>query len=82
MQTVLIELKNSKAFKKLHDLEEKKIIRIVDEDPSQWSLPGKPISEEEFREWIKSTEGSPTMSLNEAKQLWKAKKKEFLSLIP
>ena len=81
MQTILIELKNSKAFEALHNLEEKNIIRIVDEDSSQLSLPGKPISEEEFRAWVKSAESTPTITLNEAKLQWGAKKKKLQRLI-
>jgi hypothetical protein len=81
MQTILIELKNNKAFEELHNLEEKNLIRIVNEDFSSYSLPGKPINEEEFRAWVKYAENTSTISLNEAKQKWEAKKKKLQSLI-
>ncbi|HUX53475.1 MAG TPA: hypothetical protein VMV56_03600 [Williamwhitmania sp.] len=81
MQTVLIELKNSKALEELHNLEEKNFIRIVNEDFSTYSLPGKPISEEEFRAWVEYAENTPTVSLNEAKQQWEGKKKKLQNLI-
>jgi hypothetical protein len=37
-------------------------------------LPGKPLNEEEFRAWVEYAENATTVSLNEAKQRWKAKK--------
>lgn len=82
MQTVLIELKNSKAFEELHNLEEKNFIRIVCEDYTSYSLPGKSISGDEFRAWAEYAENTPTVSLNEAKQRWEAQKKKLQSLIP
>lgn len=81
MQTILIELKNTKAIEELHNLEEKNLIRIVNEDFSSYSLPGKPIDENEFRAWVEHAESTPTMSLNEAKQQWKARKKKLQNLI-
>lgn len=77
MQTILIELKNNKAFEELHNLEEKNFIRIVTDDFSSYSLPGKPISEDEFRAWVESAENSSTMSLDEAKQRWDVRKKKL-----
>jgi hypothetical protein len=81
MQTILIELKNNKAFEELHNLEEKNFIRIVKDDFSSYSLPGKPISEDEFRAWVESAENSTTMSLDEAKQRWDIRKKKLQGLI-
>jgi predicted ATP-grasp superfamily ATP-dependent carboligase len=81
MQTILIELKDNKAFEELHNLEEKNLIRIVSEDFSSYSLPGKPINEEEFRAWVEYAENTPTVSLNEAKQRWEAQKKKLQNLI-
>lgn len=80
MQTILIELKNSKAFEELYNLEKKNFIRIVNEDFASYSLPGKPINEEEFKAWIEYAENCPTVSLNEAKQQWEAKKKKLQNL--
>jgi len=81
MQTILIELKNNKAFEELHNLEEKNLIRIVTEDLSSYSLPGKPIDETEFSAWVEYAENTPTVSLNEAKQRWDAQKKKLQGLI-
>ena len=81
MQTILIELKSNKAFEALHMLEEKNFIRIVNEDFYSYALSGKPINEEEFRAWIEYAENTPTVSLNEAKQRWEAKKKKLQSLV-
>ncbi|OQB30053.1 MAG: hypothetical protein BWY08_01397 [Bacteroidetes bacterium ADurb.Bin174] len=81
MQTILIELRNNKAFEELHSLEEKDFIRIVSEDFSSYSLPGKPINEDEFRAWVEHAENTPTVSLNEAKQQWETRKKKLQNLI-
>jgi hypothetical protein len=81
MQTLLIELKNNKAFEELHNLEKKDLIRIVSEDFSAYSLPGKPITADEFRAWVDHAENTPTISLNEAKQQWETRKKKLQNLI-
>lgn len=81
MKTMLIELKNKKALEELHNLEEKNFIRIVNEDFTSYSLPGKPINEDEFRAWIAYAENTPTVSLSEAKQRWEAQKKKLQTLI-
>ena len=81
MQTILIELKNSRAFEALHLLEEQNLIRILDEDLVSYSLPGKPINEEEFKAWIEYAENTPTLTLNEAKKEWEKRKKKFQSII-
>jgi sugar/nucleoside kinase (ribokinase family) len=82
MRTILIELKDSKAFEELHNLEEKDLIRIVNDDFSGYSLPGKPLSEEDFRAWAEYAQNTPTISLNEAKQQWEVQKKKLQKLIP
>ena len=81
MQTILIELKNNKAFEELHNLEEKKLVSIINEDYSSYALPGKPLNEEEFRAWVEYAENTTTVSLYEAKLLWKARKKKLQNLI-
>jgi hypothetical protein len=81
MQTILIELKNNKAFEELHNLEEKKLIRIINENYSSYALPGKPLNEEELRALVEYAENTTTVSLNEAKQLWEARKKKLINLI-
>jgi hypothetical protein len=77
MQTILIELKNNLAFEELHNLEEKNLIRIINEDFSSYALPGKPINNDEFKAWVDYAEDTQTISLNEAKQQWEIRKKNF-----
>lgn len=83
MQTVLVELKNKKAFEELQDLEERQMIRIINEaDPAfSLALPGDPVSVEDFRKWIRHVENTPTISLTQAKQQWQARKKNLRQLI-
>jgi len=83
MQTILVELRDKKAFEELHNLEAKQLIRIVTENevPSSYTLPGDPLSVEEFRRWIEHAESTPTISLTQAKQQWEARKKKLRQLI-
>lgn len=82
MQTVVIELTDNDSLKALQDLERKHLIRIVEEPtPANYSLPGEPISDEEFKSWVDYTESSPTVSLTEAKQRWEAQRKKLQKLI-
>ncbi|WP_088653358.1 hypothetical protein [Geofilum rhodophaeum] len=78
MQTVTIELTNSASLKALQDLQDKQLIRIVADSPANtYALPGEPISEAGFIEWIAYTEDSPTVSLTQAKQRWASQKKKL-----
>jgi len=82
MQTITIELTGSNSMSALKDLEHKHLIRILNEpDLSSYSLPGDPISNEDFRKWVEYAENSPTVSLNEAKQRWAGQKKTLQKLI-
>ena len=82
MQTLTIELTRNDSLKALQDLEHRKLIRFVKEpDLNSYALPGEPISEEDFKKWIKYTENSPTVGLTEAKQRWAAQKKKLQKLI-
>ncbi len=82
MQTLTIELTGSDSLKALQDLELKKLIRIVKKPEfNSYSLPGEPISEEEFKKWVEKAENSPTVSLIEAKQKWEIQKKKLQKLI-
>ena len=82
MQTIKIELTNNSSLKALQDLEHKHLIRIVKEpDLNSYSLPGEPISEEDFKKWVEYAENSPTVSLTEAKQRWAIQKKKLQKLI-
>ncbi len=78
----MIELKNSYAFKALHDLEEKNIIRIIKEPKNKsYALPGEPMTDNEFREWVKEAEKSPKISIEELEKRWEKKKKMLQKLI-
>ncbi len=82
MQTVTIELTGNNALKALKDLEHKRLIRIVKiPDLYSFALPGEEISKEDFRQWVEYAEGSPTVSLCEAKQRWETQKKKLRKLI-
>ncbi|MCX6238744.1 MAG: hypothetical protein NTY07_14475 [Bacteroidia bacterium] len=82
MQTLTIELTGSNSLKALQDLEQKDLIRIVKEpEINSYSLPGKPISDEDFRKWVEYAENSPTISLTEAKQQWADQKKKLQKLV-
>jgi len=51
--------------------EQKDLIRIVKEpDFNLYALSGKPISDDDFKNWIEFAENMPALSLNEAKLRW------------
>ena len=82
MQTITVELTGQNSLKALQDLEHKHLIRIVKEaDLNSYSLPGEPISEEDFKNWVEYTENNPTVSLTEARQKWATQKKKLQKLI-
>jgi len=82
MQTLTIELTGNNSLKALQDLEHKQLIRIVQEpDLNSYSLPGEPISNEDFRKWVEYAENSPTVTLTQAKQKWAEQKKKLQKLI-
>jgi len=83
MQTILIELKDKRAFEELHNLEEKQLIRIVMEDGtgSSYALSGDPVSLEDFRQWITQAENTAYISITQAKKQWQACKKKLRLLI-
>ncbi len=82
MRTLTIELTDNNSLKALQDLEHKNLIRIVKEpDLNSYSLPGEPISVEDFRKWVEYAENSPTVGLTEAKQRWAEQKKKLQKLI-
>jgi hypothetical protein len=83
MRTLLVELMDKKAFEELHNLEAKKLIRIITEkEPASfYALPGDPVSVEDFRKWITQAENTPTTSITQAKKQWQARKKKLRQLI-
>jgi len=82
MQTLKIELTGNNSLKALQDLENKQLIRIVQEpDLNSYSLPGEPIRNEDFRKWVEYAENSPSVTLTQAKQKWAEQKKKLQKLI-
>jgi hypothetical protein len=45
------------------------------------SLPGKKLTQGEFKNWIEQAEKSNTISLKEAKSKWATKRKQLQQLI-
>jgi len=81
MQTVIIELTNKNSLKALRELEDKQLIRIIENSGREiYSLPGEPISNEIFSRWIESAEKSNTLSVNEAKERWITQKRKLNKL--
>jgi hypothetical protein len=76
MAILTIETKGEGALKELQNLEQQDLIRIVKEpDSNLYYLPGEPISNEDFTNWIEYANNSPTISLIEAKQRWEDQKR-------
>jgi len=82
MQTLKIELTGDNSLKALKELEYRNLIRILKEpDLQSYALPGKSISESDFKKWIEYTEESPIISLTAAKKRWTAQKEKLQKLI-
>jgi len=82
MQTLKVELTKNNSLEALQELERQHLIRIVNEpDPNSYSLPGSPVTDEDFKKWIVRAENSPLISLTEAKQQWAEQKKKLKKLI-
>lgn len=78
MRTLTIQLKGENAMQMLEDMERRHEISIVHQTESDSiALPGKPLAENEFRQWVQKAEQSPTVSLDEAKSRWEKKKKQL-----
>lgn len=82
MQTLKIELTGYDSLKILKDLENKHMIRIVNEpNLNSYALPGEQISEQDFNNWVDYAEDSATISITEAKQRWATQKGKLQKLI-
>jgi len=82
MMTLKIEITNSDSLKALQELESRQLIRILQEsEVDSLILPGKPMNEKDFKNWIEFAEDSPTVSLTEAKQRWISQKKKLRQII-
>jgi|AntRauTorckE6833_2_1112554.scaffolds.fasta_scaffold00651_13 hypothetical protein len=75
MTRIIIELTGDDSLEEIQKLEKKNKIRIINKlNFNSSSLPGKPLNEQEFNEWITMAEESPELSINEAKTEWKNQK--------
>jgi len=75
MTRIIIELTRDDSLEEIQKLEKKNKIRIINKlNFNSSSLPGKPLNEQEFNEWITMAEESPELSINEAKTEWKNQK--------
>ena len=82
MQTLRIELIGNNSLKALKELEYKNLIRIVNgSDLNSYALPGEPINESDFKNWVEYVEESSTISLTEGKKRWSAQKEKLQQLI-
>jgi hypothetical protein len=79
MRTVLVELRDKKAFEELHKLEARQLIRIITEKgpASSYAIPGDPVSVEDFKKWITHAENTPSISITQAKKQWQSRKKKL-----
>jgi hypothetical protein len=82
MDKIIIELTGDNSLKALKELENRKLIRIL-RNPKQvsYALPGEPISDIDFKNWIEYAENAPTLTLNEAKQQWSSQKRKLQDTI-
>ncbi len=56
-------------------------IEVKEDHTSSLALPGSPISDSEFKNWIAQAEKGPTISLDESKSKWALKRKQLQKLI-
>jgi len=81
-QTLTVELTGSNSLQALLDLEQKDLIRILKEpEVRSYSLPGEPLSDEDFRKWVEYAETTPVISLAETKKRWAVQKLKLQKLI-
>jgi hypothetical protein len=78
MQTVTVEITHDKALQTLQNMATKKKIRIIEKSEFNIpALPGHTLSLQEFRQWIANAENTPTISLQDARSAWTARKKQL-----
>jgi hypothetical protein len=82
MQTIQIELTNDSSFQALKELENKKLIRIINKPTHKsYSLPGEGMSEDDFRNWIALAEEAPSVEFNQAKMRWNTQSEKLKKYI-
>ena len=78
MEKLIIELTDSQSLKALQELESRQLIRILKKpDLNALALAGEPITEEDFKNWVRYAEESPMVSIQEARQKWAAQKEKL-----
>ena len=78
MQTITIEITGNNALQALQKLEHDNQIRILKRsDINLAGVPGKSLSEEDFKKWVELAEDTDTISVNEAKQQWEVQNKKL-----
>jgi len=76
-----VEVSDRGTLKLLHSLNEKKLIRIVDEAQlNSPSLPGSPLSLNAFKNWVSNAEAGKAISLKKAEQKWGVQKRKLENL--
>lgn len=80
MQTLTIEITGNEALATLKALEEKSLIRILSNPRLDlFALPGEPVSDKDFKQWVEYAEQVETVSLTEALQRWESQVKNYES---
>lgn len=78
METITLEINDKEALKKLHVLEEKRLITIIRQTTiDSPALKGEPMSIKAFKKWIQDAETTPSISLKDAKAKWAKKKTQL-----
>jgi hypothetical protein len=79
IKMITIQVSNDAGLKAIKALEQKKQITIINErEFDSLILPGSPLSIEAFKELIAEAQNSPTITLQEVKKQWAAKRKRLL----
>lgn len=82
MRTLTLRVTSESALKTIHSLEEKQLVKIVEEaDLNAPSIPGAPLSLTAFKNWIAGAESMSSVSLQDAKIKWSAKRKQLQKLL-
>lgn len=82
MRTLTLQVTSESALKAIYSLEQKHLIKIVDEaDLNTPSIPGAPLSLKAFKNWIANAESMSSVSLQDAKIKWSARRKQLQQLL-
>jgi hypothetical protein len=82
MHTLTIQITDDKALKAIHALQEKQALRIVDDvNYESPALEGKPLTLKAFKNWVETSENTPSVSLKSAKSQWMKKRSRLIKLI-